>query len=172
MSPPAALLALLAALPLQEDPLAVAGRALAAERYGAAAAALAEAPPSAARARLWTQLYYAAGVPRRALAHAEEGLAQAPEDLELLHRAASSALWVGDAGRAQRFTARLAAAVGASDLGGETRAGWQAAVEDFERRVGELEARGRARSSAVARARGVVALMAALAGAILFRLSR
>jgi len=100
-----------------------------------------------------SQILYAAGDPAGALAAAEQGLALAPTELELLHRATSSALWLSEPERARAFATRLAAAVDQVELAPEYRQGWRASRDDFLERVAELERHEAARAGAIARAR-------------------
>lgn len=151
-------LALLAlAQPAQAEALDRARRAIDGGDYRGAVTQLEALPASAETENLWTDLYYRAGAPTLALEHLEKGLGHRPDHLDLLHRATSVALWLGDGELARLYVGRLTRAVEAADLGATARPGWQRAVEDFGERATALEGDLRGRAAALLRAR-VVAL--------------
>jgi len=160
-----AVLLALAQTTAEAQSLDQAWQALREGRYATAVAALDGLPSTVATEWVWAELYYAAGEHRLALEHAEAGLAFEPQHLDLLHRAASSALWIGDESRAGPFTSQLSQAVARASLTPEHRAGWEAAVTDFEQRVTHLTQRHDARDAGVLRARAlaVAGLLGALA---------
>lgn len=114
-----------------------------------------EEPLLAARAE--ADLWYFARDFGASLAAAERGLDAAPDDLFLLHRALSAALWIRDGERSARYAARLEAAVPAAGLAAEERGWWDqtcaalaADAEELERSAGRREAlRRRARATAL-----------------------
>lgn len=163
-------LALLAvAQPFQEDPLDATRSAIAEGDFRRAVAQLQALPASAETENLWTNLYYRTGAPTLALEHLEAGLGHRPEHLELLHRGASVALWLGDAKLARLYVGRLAKAVEAAELVATARPGWQAAVEDFEERAAALEEDLLTRATALMRARVVaLATMVLALGVLVF----
>jgi hypothetical protein len=113
--------------------------ALAAGDYHDAWARAEEAPAALARWRARTEILYRAGDPAGALAAARAGLALEPAHLELLHRAASSALWLEEATSAREFTERLHRAVeGSTDLEPVEREPWEAAALAFTARTAAL----------------------------------
>jgi hypothetical protein len=123
-------------------------------------------------ARSKAEVLYRAGDPAAALACCLEGLRHAPEDLELLHRAASSALWLGEPGAASDLAGRLRRALGRSTLAPEHRPAWESASEDLTRRAAELIDHERTRARALSRARALaflglgVAVAALMVGAV------
>jgi len=127
--------------------------ALAAGRFDRAWRALEDEPDPVRRARGRAEVLYRAGDPGEALRAAREGLATAPDDLELLHRATAASLWLADARSARSWVERLAEAVGKSSLAGENRRAWEASVASFRRQCDELAAAAEAREAAVRRAR-------------------
>ena len=137
-------------------------------RFAEAWAALESEPDELLRARGRSAVYYAAGDPAGALTEARAGLGVAGEDLELLHRATSCALWLADPDGAADWAEALAQAVAGADLSPEHRPGWEAAVRSFESRVAELEEAGRTTRAAVRRARwSALGMLAALLAALL-----
>ncbi len=130
-------------------------------RFGPAWRALAVETDPLRAARGRAAVLYGAGDPGGALRAAEAGLAAAPEDLELLHHAASSAIWLEDPQRAGVWTERLAAAVALGQLAPEYRPAWEEQVASFRARCDELLATERERASAVRRARGVSVVLLA-----------
>jgi hypothetical protein len=129
-------------------------------------------PHMAARGRC--EILYRAGDPAGALAAAQEGLRLAPLDLELLHRASSSALWLGDAPLADALVRELGRAIGQAALAPEERPAWDEAVRTFEGRVQALTEHDAARERAVRRARttSCVALATALAALLVLAAGR
>jgi hypothetical protein len=127
--------------------------ALASGRFDQAWRALEDEPDLLRRARGRAEVLYRAGDPEGALRAAREGLASAPDDLELLHRATAAALWLADAGGARSWLERLAKAVERNSLAGENRRAWEASVASFRRQSDELAAAEDARAAAVRRAR-------------------
>jgi hypothetical protein len=111
-----------------------------------------------ARARSKAEVFYRAGDPAAALASCLEGLREAPDDLELLHRAVSSALWLGDSGAASDLAGRLARAVERSILAPDYRPAWEEASRDLMRRASELVRHERMRTRALSRARALAFL--------------
>ncbi len=121
-------------------------------------------------ARAEADLWYFARDFGASLAAAERGLAAAPRDLFLLHRALSAALWIRDQERSARYSAELTAALDAAELSPEERAWWAetaaalaASADELTRAAGEREALlGRARAAALgllgAAALGLLAL--------------
>lgn len=139
--------------------------------FGAAwASQAAETDPRAA-ARARCEILYRAGDPAGALSAAQEGLRLAPGDLELLHRACSSALWMGDARLAEAMVRDLGRAVGQASLTPEERSPWDEAVRTFEARLLVLSQHDAARERAVRRARTTSCVALATALATLFVLA-
>jgi hypothetical protein len=97
-------------------------------RYLAAYARASAEPDPLVRARELAEVWYRALAPADALRAAEEGLARAPADPNLLFYAGGAALWLGDARRADRHVAALAGAVAA--LPADERAAWERVVAD------------------------------------------
>lgn len=147
-------------LVLQHLPLPVEA-ALAAEDYGAAREAALAVEPGVARQRALSELLYRARDPAGALAAAESGLAGG-EDLFLLHRATSAALWLEDGAEARRYNRRLAAAVAGAELTAAERAGWDDAVQGFALEIEDRLARDARHRAAVQRARLVATALLAL----------
>lgn len=158
--------AALALLISQGDPAfdAVAA-ALGERRLGEAYALLGTIADPALAARAEADLWYFARDFGASLAAAERGLAVAPDDLFLLHRAASAALWLRDAGRATRHAAHLGSALAAAELSPEERAWWTGAGDDLAASAGELSAAAEERERLHRRARATA--LAALAGSVL-----
>jgi hypothetical protein len=142
----------------QQDPASL---ALAEGRYGDAWELALAAEDATERARGRAAVLVAAGDLGGTLSAVEEGLARSPEHLELLWRGASTALSLREAQRAADYTGRLARALAVAELADEHRAGWQAAVDDFEARGAELQALGAARADALRRARRWSAILVA-----------
>lgn len=109
-------------------------------------------------------VHYRAGDPARALALAQEGLALAPHDLLLLHRACAAGLWLGLAEPAASHARRLEAAVEEAALDRDERAAWRASAREFALRAEALLEAERERLRATGRARTVV--LATLVGAL------
>ena len=126
------------------------------------------AVPAVEAERERVELYYAAGLPLRALEHVERGLEEAPGDLGLLHRGLSLSEWVGDAARMGEWVDGLAHRVTQADLTPAERTTWVGELESFRARHAKLtEDQGR-RGAAVGWARSVAisALGAALLAAL------
>lgn len=163
-------LALLGAIAL-ERPQAEWQRLLEEGRFGAAWQVLSREPDPLDRARGEVEVLYRAGDPAGALARSESGLDEAPEDLELLHRAVSASIWLRDGARAREWLRHLERAISTADPSGEDRSGWQEAARDFGARIGELERSQSDRWRAVARARLVTGSVFLLSvGALVFLL--
>lgn len=109
------------------------------------------------RARARSEVQYRAGDPSGALAFARGGLDDHPDDLELLFRASSAALWLQESALANLYVARLEVAVTASRarFTPDEAAAWAATVEDFRERTRNLASHEEARGRAVARARAL-----------------
>lgn len=147
------------------------------EAYERAAAALAERrladahallpsieePVLAARAE--ADLWYFARDFGTCLAAAERGLAASPDDLFLLHRALSAALWIRDGAQSVRLSARLEAALPAADLSEAERAWWTETSAALAASAQELARSDRERESLRRRARA--AALGLLAAAVL-----
>jgi len=119
-------------------------------------------PARRAEGRAWT--YYRARDPGRSLEEAQRGLALAPDDPALLHRAASAALYLGDARAARAQLDALAASI--ADLPEDERRRFFAGeVERLGALAREAEVHRAAIATAVRRARTVTAgvLVAAFA---------
>ena len=164
---------LLVVLPLlslaQEDDLAAAEAALRFADYEAARSALERCEASARSEYLWTNLYYDAGLPARAMEHARLGLEHEPDHLGLLHRATSVALWLALPEEARSFLERLERSIAGAGLDAESRRGWQLSVDDFRERTRELEDGERERVRALGLARltsagGLLLALGALVG--------
>jgi len=153
--------------PASDQDLERARELRAAGRLGEAWEALARVDDTVAAERERVELYYAAGDFGAALAHAEAGLALAPADLGLLHRALSLTGWVGDPERMDTYLERLGRALPGADLAADERATWDGELARFRERRRELGQRIERREAAVARARGgsltvLVGVLAAL----------
>jgi hypothetical protein len=137
--------------------------ALAEERYGAAWEALAGETDLLARRRGEVEVLLAAGDPAGALAFAEDGLVRVPDDLELLFRASSAALWLRDADSARDAGDRLAAAVSQAALAPGDRLAWERSVADHRARTAELLRAEERRGVAFLRSRGIALALLVLA---------
>jgi hypothetical protein len=140
-------------------------------RLGEAYALLASVEDPALAARAEADLWYFARDFGASLAAAERGLSAAPDDLFLLHRAVSAALWIRDERRATLYAAQLRSALAAAQLADEERAWWTGACDDLSASAGELAAaaeerdrlRRRARAAALGLLGGSVLALGALA---------
>jgi len=160
-------LTLMLGLAAQDDSMAV--RPLLEQGdYAAAWERQAAEPDALRRARMRCEILYSAGDPAGALEAAREGLRHAPGDLELLHRACSAALWMGDSRAAEEEARELERALSQAVLAAENRPAWEENVRAFRRRAGELSAHEAMRDASAARARrtALVALVTAV-GALL-----
>jgi hypothetical protein len=115
-------------------------------------------------ARAEAELFYLARDFPRCLAAVDAGLAQAPRDLLLLHRALTASLWLRDGRRSTDWCAELAGAVAAADLGPEERAWWDESLAALRANAGDLLESARARDRRVALARAVS--LSAIAGTL------
>jgi hypothetical protein len=84
---------------------------------------------------------------------AERGLALAPGDLLLLHRALGAALWLRDGERAAAVARRLEETVAGAALGADERAWWEETVRRLGADAQALVAADAERSARAARAR-------------------
>jgi hypothetical protein len=134
------------------------------ERYAAAWDAVASEPDAGVRRRAQAEILLAAGDPAGALAFAEDGLVGRPNDLELLFRATSAAMWLRAADWAREASGRLSAALAQAELSPEDRAGWERALADMTARIDALERseRERVRGLSTSRTLAVALLAAAL----------
>jgi hypothetical protein len=131
--------------------------ALEASRYPEAWRLAEDQPDELRRSRAKSEVLYRAGDPSGALAQARQGLASAPDDLELLFRASSAALWMQEPSLATLYSARLAQAIeGARPaLAPEEATAWEATARDFAERAQGQARHAEARIRAVARTRAL-----------------
>jgi hypothetical protein len=146
-------------------------RLLAEDRYEEALA-LADARPPLERLRLRRRILHHAGDLTGALAAGREGLALAPDDLEMLLGTADVAVVLGLPRPARELCDRFAAAVRALPADAEQRAWWVAKAREYTAYADALDRDRERRERAALRARVVSAgaLAAALLG--LFALAR
>ncbi len=123
-------------------------------RLAEAFAALAHEPDPLRRQDGLSQVYSRAGDPAAQVREARRGLAEAPDDLNLLFQASVGALWLASDDLAEEYTARLvAAAQGNQSLSTEHRAAWGARAAEFREESRRLAGARVARESATRRAR-------------------
>ena len=157
------LLWLLASSIVQGDPERARAE-LEAGRYGNAWAESAALADSLQRGRLQSAILFRAGDQAGALAAAEQGLALAPSDLELLQRAAAAAIWLGDPSTARELVRRLDQALPGLELEPDALAAWEREARDLSRWTEELQAHDDARRGVLLRGRVVAVTL--LVGAL------
>jgi hypothetical protein len=132
-------------------------------------------PSGAERWRAIAELLNKAGDHAGALAAARDGLALAPEHLELLYHAAHAAVWLQEPSAALEFSGRLQREVAkdASLLGTELHASWNSSASDLVQRSLTLTHRADERERAARRVRAVsitgMIVALALIGAMTWR---
>ncbi len=153
---------LLAATPAVDEAYDTARALMDEGAYGESWEALQTVDDPLLRHRGEVDLFYRTRDFAASLATARRGLELFPEDLFLLHRAVSAAIWLRDVESSLALSERLGRAVQRTELSEAERAAWAADATDFERRARRLEQAASRRDTALARARWVsLALLAA-----------